>query len=282
MVFALAALIVLVGAILLWRRWAAAQRAMNERKPELAGMIGRLREGQEGAAESALMLVSVDQPRFSKLGGHPDLPAGTVHPPGVRGKRAFLGQVDLAEVRAAGGPEWLPDVGRIYAFYDSERHGFADVVTVLYSVQAPGAPVAAGRSAFDERPVGFQAHRSLPSIDWMGVDYREFGGWLEDLSTPEPEGPAHRVGGYPDEIQGERFPLVCAHMARGLPDPEYNDEIPQDIEAAMQDWRLLLQVDSDPDLRMNFGDGGRLYVFIRRVDARRGEFGATVGAWSTY
>lgn len=282
MVFALVVLVVLGGAVLLWRRWEAAGRALTERKPELTAVIAQVRERQEAAAEAALMLAPAEVWGFSKLGGHPDFPAAMAHPLGVRAERAFLGQFDLVEVRAAGGPDWLPETGWIYLFYDAERHGFADVVTVLHSVQVPEASTTGGRAVFGERHVGFKPDRSFPSVDWMGVDYRGFGGWIEDLLTPEPEGPAHRVGGYPDEIQGERFPLICEHMVRGLPDPDGDEDVPQDIEDALDDWRLLLQVDSDPSLGMNFGDGGRLYVFIRRADARRGQFGGTVGAWSTY
>lgn len=176
----------------------------------------------------------------------------------------------------------MPKTGRIYAFYDTERHGFSDVVTILHSREETSGVTTEGEAAYRERHVSFEADSSQPSIDWMGVDDHRLGAWLEDLLAPEPEGQAHRLGGYPDEIQQERFPLVCEHMARGLPEPAYDEEIPQDIERAAEDWRLLLQVDSDPELKMNFGDTGRLYVFVRRPEARRGEFGMTVASWQTH
>ena len=42
------------------------------------------------------------------------------------------------------------------------------------------AATTEGEAAFPERRVGFEAGRSGPSIDWLGVDYRGLGGWVED------------------------------------------------------------------------------------------------------
>jgi uncharacterized protein YwqG len=92
----------------------------------------------------------------------------------------------------------------------------------------------------------------------------------------------HRIGGYPSEIQDEQMAISCELMRRGLP-PEYaGTEITPAIERASKQWRLLLQIDSDPALTMNWGDGGRLYVFIREKDARAGDFSRTVTISQTY
>lgn len=61
----------------------------------------------------------------------------------------------------------------------------------------------------------------------------------------------------------------------GLPPPSYASD-------AADAWRLLLQIDTDDELGMEWGDAGRLYVFIRQDDARAGDFSKTVSLWQTH
>ena len=44
------------------------------------------------------------------------------------------------------------------------------------------------------------------------------------------------------------------------------------MEAGAKDWRLLLQMDSDDDLDVMWGDAGILYFWIQADEARRGDF----------
>jgi uncharacterized protein YwqG len=245
-------------------------------------------------ARSTLLLTPTQEPRFSKLGGEPELPAGMEWPRNADRPFAFLAQLDLAEVRAAGGPEWLPDAGALYAFNDDERYGFPDHVRLLFApeagerVRAPAPSSLAAKHRFAERRVNFLKLRSVPSLNWLNVDVRELDLSDDDLdelagAPDEPFGDElqHRVGGYPSEIQEEPMALACERLARGL-DPDTDEEPTPAIERASKEWRLLLQIDSDPALKMNFGDGGRLYVFIREKHAQAGRFSKTVSLWQTY
>jgi hypothetical protein len=229
---------------------------------------------------TSLVLTATDDSCFSKIGGTPELASDLVWPVGKDGPRVFLAQLDLAEVTRWGGPEWLPTLGRIYAFTDEERGGFADHVVILASTQAPGAPSGIKPAkAFPERRVEGHPYTSFPSPEWLGVDgvEGEQEGLDEFVIEPEPvrrEG-MHRIGGFPSEIQGGVMLAECEALARGF-GANYDDLTPDEMTEAAASWRMLLQIDSDPELKMNWWDGGRFYVFIREDDARVGDFSRTV------
>ncbi|MFN9848749.1 MAG: DUF1963 domain-containing protein, partial [Alphaproteobacteria bacterium] len=75
--------------------------------------------------------------------------------------------------------------------------------------------------------------------------------------------------------------IECEYLWRGQT-RDYREDVPETIRVAARQWRLLLHIDSDPALNMNWWDGGRLYVFIRTRDARRGDFSKIVTITQTY
>lgn len=239
-----------------------------------------------------LLLVPTAQPGFSKLGGDPELPVDMAWPEARERPGAFLAQIDFAALAPQSKIDWLPRDGRLYAFYFPDGHGLADVVRVVHTVEQPGPPAPAPSRAwrkFPERRVAFTALRSAPSLDWLGLDASEVAADEDEFESlekiadaPPSDEVQHRIGGYPNEIQPERMWLSCEHLARGLPEPRWGEDIPPAVERAAKEWRLLMQIDSDPALKMNFGDGGRLYVFIRERHARRADFSKTVTVWQTY
>jgi hypothetical protein len=254
--------------------------------------IGSLAARIKRLVRPTLLLVPATAPGFSKLGGDPELPADLAWPAGYERPRTFLAQIDLAALAPESQVDWLPREGLLYAFYDPDGHGLADVVRVLHSIEPAGSstPAPPGvRWRFPERRVAFTALSSAPSLDWLGLDASEVGCDEDEFESlqrigdaPPPDEMQHRIGGYPNEIQPERMWLSCEHLARGWPEPRWDEDIPPAVERAAKEWRLLLQIDSDPALKMNFGDGGRLYLFIRERHARRGDLSKTVALWQTY
>jgi uncharacterized protein YwqG len=237
-----------------------------------------------------LSMTPTDGKSFSQLGGQPSLPPEMAWPRGPEGALRFLCQLDLSEIRMQGGPEWLPQTGFLYAFHD-ERYGCHDQIQLFHVAQAAPverrAPTEASAWEYAERPIRFEAKPSYPSLEWLCEDVRsldatdyEFDA-IADFESGEDDGPRHRIGGYPDEIQDEPMALNCEYAARGLA-LGGDGTVDPAIRRASQDWRMILQIDSDPDLGANWGDGGRLYVFIKPADARQGFFEKTVTLSQTY
>lgn len=251
----------------------------------------RIRRKMKREARTTLLLGDADTPGFSKLGGDPELPAGVTWPSNERGPLSFLAQVDLAQVHASGGPDWLPQTGAIYVFAEADGGGGDGRAAVV--LRAPALPKVEATSPpadlpkfgarFEERRVALQTFTSLPSLDGLGVDVQEMDveddelDELSDLPTSEfPDVPLHRLGGHPNEIQDSRMALECELGRRGLDTAAmFEGDLEPKILRASKAWRLLFQIDSDPDIGMMWGDTGMLYVFIREADARAGDFSRT-------
>ncbi|MDB5461830.1 MAG: hypothetical protein JWP23_219 [Phenylobacterium sp.] len=269
-----------------------AERIVGRKREPAGSDTPRLRGLMKRMARQTLLLALTKEPAFSKLGGEPELPEGLAWPEGVKEPRAFLAQIDLAEVRASDGPEWLPAEGQLYAFYDDWRAGFADEVRILSSLETPGAPVApastlAMKWRFQERRAAFLPFRSIPSLDWLGVNLMDLDVSDEELDelSSAPDKPfgdelQHRIGGYPSEIQNGQMRLECEYLARGL-EAEAGPPPPAILRAS-RTWLLLLQIESDPGLKMSWGDAGRLYVFVREADSQKGDFSKTVTISQTH
>ena len=247
-------------------------------------------------AQTTLLAAPAVEPGFSKLGGLPELPSGIAWPLGDDEPRAFVAQIDFAEVTRQGKIDWLPSDGRIYAFFDDARNGSADVVKIIYSQDPPEREAEppsniSKRWRFGERRIGFAVYNSVPSEDWlevvgpeglaetdMGVEAGEVTG-LENFDLGD--GVQHRIGGYPEEIQNGSLAIEAEYVAQGS-HRDYRQDVPTELLVRARQWRLLLQIDSDDALKMNWWDGGRLFVFVREADARKGDFSRTVTLTQTH
>jgi uncharacterized membrane protein YhaH (DUF805 family) len=107
-----------------------------------------LRERMQAMALPTLLMTPTDRSVFSKLGGKPELPATMDWPEGRECARCFVAQLDLAEVRAGGGPDWLPAEGRLYFFYDEDAQDRLDLVA-CYATHDPPGPEPARRKAMN-------------------------------------------------------------------------------------------------------------------------------------
>jgi uncharacterized protein YwqG len=67
--------------------------------------------------------------------------------------------------------------------------------------------------------------------------------------------------------------IECEMVANGIdPATGYNHPSFASIASGAQRWKLLLQLDSDENTGMTWGDGGRLYFWIRQEDLKLRNF----------
>jgi len=124
-------------------------------------------------------------------------------------------------------------------------------------------------------------HASLiEAFQAPGEDLRSFldhpvndDGFMEALGELE-IGPVHQVGGYARPVQGPvEYEVALATLGGKVArkDPSLSREA--------RTWRLLVQIDSDDDAKMMWGDVGMLYWMMRPSDLMAKAFGAASFTW---
>jgi uncharacterized protein YwqG len=249
------------------------QRASSEPQgisPRVDATVAALKS----RAEACLRLEAGGEGR-SRLGGVPDMDGAW---PRYEGRPlCCVAQLDLADMRAAGGPSWLPGDGRLLFFYEFEHGSWGMETKDLGSavvIHQAGTPVAAAEpddlpdeARFPAYAVSFVQAMSTATeerlgLDWPGLNRASTDALEKALEEMRPPSPAHQVGGYPSPVQADVMETECQDIYRRLGHRGGN----------VGDWRLLLQLDTDDDAGMMWGDTGMLYFWIREQDARVGDF----------
>jgi len=211
---------------------------------------------------------------------------------------AFLAQLTLEELAPLSQSIGLPQHGRLLFFFDEEEgsrsfdpaiRGSARVIhlcdTDTTSSRLTPSPIEVP-DEFKSRPcaLDFSLEQTLP------IDGRAYGlnlhVWKEnspyssliDELTGRKAGSQpqciHRMGGYAENVQGA-MELECQLVTNGIwcgDASGYNDPRRKALESGAADWRLLLQLDSDENVNWMWGDGGRLYFWIRKQDLAASDF----------
>jgi uncharacterized protein YwqG len=239
-------------------------------------------------------------PSASRLGGAPDLPPGFEWPRWRGRELAFLGQLDLAAVAGHIPEAELPAGGLVLFFYDAVRKpsglepSHAGSCRVLVAAEGqPLEPAPRERAAFRPCPLVLSRELTLPpahsfQLDPLDLDATEFAAWgLLRLRLAEHQGVVleehspgplalHRLLGHAEPVYGREMELDCQLTANGLDLSEgegYADPKRDELEPGAAEWRLLLQLSSDPELGWVWSEPfGRFYVWIRLDDLLAGEF----------
>lgn len=239
----------------------------------------------------------------TKLGGLPDLPAGTPWPyappplPEAGTPMLFLAQIALSEVAAFS--VWPSELsGGLLSFFCAGEEGGAYVedpggAHVIYTTpEVPlerSSPPADLGETLGEVPLNVRPELTLPghnarALEALGFDpnvipiegpeaERKQRYWelLERLDGAQGAGePRHRLLGNPIPVQGDVFDEIASIGLRGRLNRYPTEE--EELEETPR-WRLLLQVDDDHDrLGVLWGDAGTVYFGIRAEDLAAGRF----------
>ena len=255
------------------------------------------------AASPAIAVIKqppgVDFIGASRLGGHPDVPGDFVWPRRSGQPLGLLAQLNCAEIAGsdAGNEHALPGAGLLHFFYDLEEHpwGFdpkdkGGAVVVHSNAQglarAAAPPDLNPNSILTAVPVGFRRILTLPTdgaaaYEALGIpecQIDDYFGLVEALAKANFDGPAcHQLLGHSMNVQGD-MQLECQWASSGLNlsrASAYRD--PKGIELApgAAEWRLLLQLDSDDELNVMWGDCGMIYFWIRDCDLQQRRWDGT-------
>jgi uncharacterized protein YwqG len=266
------------------QREAPSQKAVPSTEEELAARYRHL-------YRPALQLVAGRAWGFSRLGGLPQMPVELPWPEWKEKPLAFLAQLSLAELHASL-PSFLPATGFLFFFYDQEQSvwGFdpndVGAWRVLYAAQ--DCTGLAERSAPDGlepdciyKPTPVAPKRiellpdsqnlSKPEFDWSrdGDAYSELR--LAAFGDAHP----HQTLGLPTPVQNDNMEEECQYASHGIyvGNPEgYKDPRVPALKPGAQDWKLLLQLDTDDSIGWMWGDVGMLYFWVREQDAKAADF----------
>jgi uncharacterized protein YwqG len=249
-------------------------------EPDLSRWLGLLRPAVRlHATDDADAVVA-------RLGGLPRLPDDVEWPTwSGHGPLSFIGELDCERLTGFPLDVPLPSTGRLLFFYrdgayddDPVTVGTWDAAT-LEGARAlhvdDGSPREApeGTTTYPEQRYAGRSVVTAP--DWQHPDLeaaftspgQDAASLMEHPVTAEAfaeelrsrhHGPGHQVGGYADPVQGPvEQEVALAALANQVRhgDPRLDEE-------ALR-WELLLQVDTDDDLEMMWGDIGTLYWMTR-------------------
>jgi len=214
----------------------------------------------------------------SKLGGLPDLPPGIAWPKWKSSYLSFVAQVNLAELPET---DLLPNVGVLSFFYDSEqsvwgfdpndKEGFR--FWYFPEVSRVSRTEKLETLRFPCAQLSFERFLSLPDSSLEPVrdlllkieDSKQYYDFVGKHAGAAPQ---HQILGWPHVIQGD-MALECQLVTNGIYTGNasgYKDPRRKELERGASDWTLLVQIDSDDNARMAWGDAGMLYIWIRRQD----------------
>ena len=265
-----------------------AARGMSRETARRLGALGQpaVRFSSRPVAPGAALIVGA-----SRFGGGPDAADGFTWPQWKGQPLTFLGQVNLADVAGYACCSTLPSRGLLSFFSDAEQEtwGFDPKDRGSWLVHFEPDPSLLLRRATPETSSPFPVRMLLPSevetlpaadsqpvVD-LGLTPEELDLYFqatEEIRGQMSPGVEHQLLGHPSPIQGD-MQLECQLVSNGLYCGDasgYADPRAESLKAGARHWRLLMQIDTDDDAGMMWGDCGRLYFWMTEDSLRRRAF----------
>jgi hypothetical protein len=248
--------------------------------------------GRDGIYSDVDEVVDESEVGESKFGGFPDLPADFEWPLWDEVPLTFLAQFRLSVLARFDRELNLPRAGMLYFFYDETLTSLIQdekVVPLETKVHFhPGDVSTLRRTPAPEdaewvQPPAHATFYRVVTIPFLNTVEHELMHLTEeeDLQyekvvlewrnfNPEKREPRHFLGGFVDvnandprlqlvTIKGQKIPWNDWHKEK---DEARKQALMDSWCLAAQDWRLLLQVDSDDDFGLHIGDYDKLDFFI--------------------
>ena len=225
----------------------------------------------------------------SKMGGVPDVPKDFQWPEWNGFKQLFVVQINLNDLASFESAKDLPKSGLLSFFFDSQLEVWGDdpnehdAWKVFYFNDADqlgrhsntSFRQEEGEGLLDPCSVTFFEKITPPSyyseiIQSMGLDedeHDQYGEMVyEYYRGAEDEIMVHQLFGHPLILQEEEMQSECQRMIHAA-NPEKKQSNPDQ-------WKLLLQIDSDEKTNVMWGDCGILYFWINEEDLKAQNFKA--------
>jgi uncharacterized protein YwqG len=229
----------------------------------------------------------------TRVGGPPDLPLNVDWPRWRDRPLAFLAQIELQALSGFAGVNVLPPHGLLSFFYDplQETWGFdpqdAGSWRVIWTEDRklstrPFPTDLPPEGQFEACNVEFTPDVSIPPGDSMIIDAQKLRRrqlkryfTVEDQLRGEVDlGEESWLLGHADAIQGD-MQLECALVTNGLYCGDasgYDDPRSKVLAQQAPSWQLLLQLASEEEASMTWGDMGCLYFWIHERDLLQQRF----------
>jgi uncharacterized protein YwqG len=229
---------------------------------------------------------------FSKLGGLPSLPQKEEWPIWKGKPMSFLCQLDLSSLPKDDSFSDFPASGVLLFFYDQDQStwGFnpedRGSWKVIYSesiqtCKERTTPIGLeNKTIFKEKFISFTKQFTYPGfederIGKLNMSNAQSDQYNELCEAVYGDKPHHQLYGYQSSEQSYDMDLECQLVTNGLncgsPDG-YHDPRAKVLEKGRYDWMLLLQLDTDDDIGMMWGDAGKLFFWIKKEDLKNRDF----------